>query len=519
MSNRALHEARAYHEATKHSHESVRSAGQRLDWANQPFPFKVYPELEPIALPADPLPLSLPALEAIARSSDDTAPAGARTPSLAELATVLFYAAGVTRKRTFPGGEIYFRAAACTGALYEIELYVVCGDLSGLAAGVYHFNPGDMALRCLRPGDHRGVLVAASGAEPGVAHAPAVLVAGGVYWRNAWKYGPRTYRHFGWDNGTLHANLLATATALELPAHVVMGFADGPVNALLGLDTEREVALTLTPLGRSEGPIAEDPAPPEPIAHEVVPYSRHERDYPPMRAVHAASVLETGAEARAWRGGAPPPVPEPQRPAEGVRVPLQPLDEGQRPADPLDAVILRRGSTRRFARRPITRAQLGTLLERTTRGVPADFLQPPGAMLNTLYLLVHDVEGLAPGAYVLDQDAGELVCLREGDFRRQAGYMGLEQPLPADASVALYFLADLETVLERYGNRGYRAVQFEAGAIGGRLYLAAYAQRLGATGLTFYDDTVPECFGPHAEGRSTIFHMAAGRPAKRVIPA
>jgi hypothetical protein len=50
-------------------------------------------------------------------------------------------------------GEIYFRAAACTGALYEIELYIVTGDVPGLDAGVYHFNPADVSLRLLRKGD------------------------------------------------------------------------------------------------------------------------------------------------------------------------------------------------------------------------------------------------------------------------------------------------------------------------------------------------------------------------------
>ena len=59
----------------------------------------------------------------------------------------------------------------------------------------------------------------------------------------------------------------------------------------------------------------------------------------------------------------------------------------------------------------------------------------------------------------------------------------------ADACVNIFFLADLGRILERYGNRGYRAVQLEAGAIGGRMYLAAYAQRLGATGLTFFEQT------------------------------
>ena len=101
-----------------------------------------------------------------------------------------------------------------------------------------------------------------------------------------------------------------------------------------------------------------------------------------------------------------------------------------------------------------------------------------------------------------------------GVFRREARYLGLEQDLPGDASAAVFFLADLNAVLERWGNRGYRAVQLEAGILGGRLYLSAYAQRLGATGLTFYDDDVTAFFSPHAQGKSAIFLMALGRGVK-----
>jgi len=37
------------------------------------------------------------------------------------------------------------------------------------------------------------------------------------------------------------------------------------------------------------------------------------------------------------------------------------------------------------------------------------------------------------------------------------------------------------------GARGDRAAQLEAGIVAGRIYLGAYANRYGATGLTFYD--------------------------------
>lgn len=181
----------------------------------------------------------------------------------------------------------------------------------------------------------------------------------------------------------------------------------------------------------------------------------------------------------------------------------------------IERVILRRGSCRKFAPVAISFAQLSTILDRATRGIPADFLDPPGALLNDLYLIAHAVEGLPAGAWMFHHDRGTLECLKEGEFRGEAYYLGLEQELPAEASVAVFLLADLRRILERFGNRGYRAVQLEAGILGGKLYLGAYAQRLGATGLTFYDDDVIKFFSPHAEGKSAIFLTALGVSEKK----
>ena len=127
---------------------------------------------------------------------------------------------------------------------------------------------------------------------------------------------------------------------------------------------------------------------------------------------------------------------------------------------------------------------------------------------------MHSVEGLIPGAYFFRRGPSTLELLKEGAFRAEAHHLGLEQDLPADACVDIFFLANLERTLERYGNRGYRAVQFEAGAIGGRMYLAAYARGLGATGLTFFDDDVTNFFSPHARGKSAVFLLAIGKPLR-----
>lgn len=510
MSNRDLKAAWTYHDATKHSYRSIRTTHHYLDWANYPVPFKIYPTLTPLPLPQEFSPTGMAALSASAQSS--LSPESTALPDLNRLAQLLYFSAGITKRRAYAGGEIYFRAAACTGALYEIELYLVSSDLPGLAAGVYHFGPGDFALRRLRAGDYRGVLVRATAGEPAVTHAPVILICSGIYWRNAWKYRARTYRHFGWDNGTILANLLALCAALRLPARVVCGFIDEQVNRLLGLDTQREVAFSLVPVGYVPRLSPEPPNPIEPLALETVPLSKEEVDYPLMREMHAASSLHSEEEVATWRGAVPArELPE----AKGPCVSLKPLAEDEIPCEPIERVILRRGSTRNFARESITFTELSTLLERSTRGIPADFLDPSGSPLNDLYLIVHAVEGLKPGAYVFHRRRGLLERLKEGDFRAEACYLALEQELAGESSVAVFFLADLQTLLGRLGNRGYRAVQLEAGILGGKLYLAAYAQRLGATGLTFYDDEVTQFFAPHAEGKSAIFLVALGKSAKK----
>jgi SagB-type dehydrogenase family enzyme len=496
-----------YHNATKHSYASVRANPHFLDFANQPLPFKIYPALEPMRLPDEMRQTGVAALSAVAESVPPETNAALDLP---EVANLLYLSAGITRQRKYSGGEIYFRAAACTGALYEVELYLVCGDIPGLPAGVYHFAPAEFGLRKLRAGDYRSVLIEATGNQPAIAHAPLTMICTCIYWRNAWKYQARTYRHFGWDNGTLLANLLAVATALGLPAEVVCGCVDATVNALLDVDSRREVAYSLVALGHSIEPPPQPAAEISPLGLETIPLSRNEVDYPLMREIHAASSLHAGEEVAAWRGStALTNFPPPAAPV----VPLQPLSDVEMPRDPIEQVILRRGSSRRFARTPITLSQLSTILDRATRGVPADFLISHHH-LNELYLIVHAVEGLEPGAYMFRRDRGLLECMKQGNFRDQAGYLGLEQQLPADAAVDIFFLADLHPILQRLDNRGYRAAQLEAGIVGGKLYLAAYAQHLGATGLTFYDDDVIRFFSPHAEGKSAMFLIAIGHSAK-----
>lgn len=512
MKNRQTEAAWAYHDGTKHSYASIRANRHYLDWENRPLPFKIYPDLPPIPLPQHLSSSGVPALDAIAATG--TVANQAMPLTLQSLAELLFLSAGITRRRRHFGEEILFRAAACTGALYHIDLYVICRDLDDLPAGVYHFSPQDFALRRLRAGDHRSYLFDAAGGESAIAGAPCSIVSASTFWRNAWKYQARAYRHCYWDNGTMLANLLGVAAACRIPAKLVLGFVDDDVTRLLGLDRRREAPLSIVALG--QGAVLPTTIPDVPdIELETTPLSKSEIDYPAMRAMHEVSSLESKAEVIAWRNHAAT-AGRGERTVSGKRLfPLRDAGADELPADAIEEVIVRRGSTREFARVPISFAELSNLLDRATRGIDGDFLAAGEPPLNELYLIVHAVDDLPAGAYVYRGRERALELLEEGNFRDRAGELGLGQEIPADCSVNSYFLADLQHALARFGNRGYRAAQLEAAIMGGKIYLAAYAQRLGASGLTFFDDDVSEFFSPDATGKSVMFLVAVGKSIRR----
>src|SRR2546423_15551267 len=98
-----------------------------------------------------------------------------------------------------------------------------------------------------------------------------------TFWRNAWKYQARACRHSFWDNGTILANLLAVAAASAVPATLVLGFADEPVNRLLDVDPQHEAAISLVALCRT-GQEPPDAPPVAPLGLPTGPPSRREGD-------------------------------------------------------------------------------------------------------------------------------------------------------------------------------------------------------------------------------------------------
>jgi SagB-type dehydrogenase family enzyme len=519
--NRNTETAWRFHDATKYTRVVAAEGDDDLlmgtppnlgpaigeqDPAIEPFPYKIYTSLEPIPLPREPLATTVTALDALAMTGD--LPGQGAVPDLAMLARLCLWSNGLLKRWTNPWGrEIEFRAAGCTGARYHLELYVVCGGLPGLDAGVYQYAAHDHSLRRLRSGDYRALIVEATGMEPAVAAAPAIAICTSTFWRNAWRYQERAYRHVYWDTGTLLANLLSVAASEQLPAKVVLGYADDQINALLDVDGEREAAVALVALGRTGG---HPSAAPEigPLVLPTRPISAREIDFPLIQEMHHASSLDTGADAASWRAT---PLRRATPPPSGPTTPLRPLDTSEFPAESIVDVIQRRRSNRHYAAAtPLPFPLFSTVFAQSTHGTAIDALDPASPSLFDPYLIVNNVEGLTRGTYVLHRERGVIELLDEGDKRAGAARIAYDQDYAADAHVNVYPMTDLAPVLDRYGNRGYRLAQLEAALFAGRLQLAAHALRLGAVGSTSADDEVTAFFSPHAAGKSFMFVAVFG---------
>ena len=561
--NNEIRYAIDYHEATKHSEASLMTSRHYLDFNNKPIPFKIYLELPSISLPISfPTP-EVNALSCISgminqRSHHDTnglttttktsrnSNNSSNTPELdaENLAEILFFSAGITREMKYPYGNYYMRAASATGALYPIELYVVCDDISSnLMAGVYHFSPADFSLTQIRKGTYMRYLAAAANNHD-IANSAITVVFTSFAWRNAWKYQARSYRHWFWDSGVIAANLLATTYAMGLPTRITMGFLDDNVSQLLCLEDQREAAIAMAAIGRGRSKDTITPSQQQSegdrISHVTLPKiralsKRGEINYPEIWELNRASNLTSKEEIEEWINNAhrhhqllsTTSHHSQEKGAnndDNVIVIPNELEEDIQNSRSLKETILWRGSSRRFARTDISFSALKTILYSSTRGVPIDIFREGNSLID-IYFVANGVDGLTPGAYFYNRNTSatnpgtSIEKIREiASSRNISGYLCLSQSLFSDASVVLFLMTDLQSVLRSLGNRGYRASQFEAGIIAGKIYLAAYALGIGASGSTFFDDAVTELFSPHASNKSTMIAVGVGVPAYKANP-
>jgi SagB-type dehydrogenase family enzyme len=162
--------------------------------------------------------------------------------TLQEVSQLLWAAQGVTDSKGY-------RTAPSAGALYPLELFLVTGQVEGLEAGIYRYQPTKHRLLLEKRGDLRKPLASAALSQESIRDNAAVLVFTAVYSRTTGKYGQRGIRYVHIEVGHAAQNLYLQATVLGIGTVMVGAFHDLEVQKALGL-REDEQPLALMPLGR-----------------------------------------------------------------------------------------------------------------------------------------------------------------------------------------------------------------------------------------------------------------------------
>jgi len=499
-----------YHELSKHRLDRYASGPNGLDWATQPDPFRRFAGAPLVDLPL--LDGELPA-----RWSDLSVPD--KLPpypmALGSLAHLLQLSLGLSAWKSYGHERWPLRCNPSSGNLHPTEGYLICPNLQGLAAGVYHYRARSHRLerRAAAPFNWRGGVL---------------LALTGIHWREAWKYGVRAFRYCQHDCGHALAAVCYAASALGWRCRLLGDWSDAEIAALTRVDRPQDFR-------------AAEPETPEAIAW-----------IGPGDAPEASEVLAALAGA-SWSGQANTlsrgrrDWPEIERVAEATNKPRTQVA----PAFVAPALPPRRSSSTKAISELIRRRRSAQAFDGASPLGAEPFFEildgllprpdmAPWSLLETvpavhLILFVHRVEGIPGGVYCLLRDPKQLAELRASmrsdwlwsavpscpshiplymlaplDVRSFARVVSCHQDIASDSAFSLAMLARFDDIDAEHAWR-YRHRFWEAGMLGQVLYLEAEAAGIQGTGIgCYFDDAVHEALGLEDPTFQDIYHFTVG---------
>ncbi|WP_236102164.1 nitroreductase family protein [Methylotetracoccus oryzae] len=511
----------AYHERTKHRVSGYARGPEALDWSGQPDPFRHFDGCARLSLPllADTLTTPFSALS----QPGSVAP---QPVSLETIGLLFELSLGLSAWKTYGPDRWAVRCNPSSGNLHPTESYLLCRGIEPLDDGLYHYRCENHSLERRR----------GSGPAAGLDQPPELLIGlSSIHWREAWKYGERAFRYCQLDLGHAIGALRYAAAALGWQLRVVESADWAQIARRLGLDRrqdfvgveseEAEVLLEVV-TDRRDPTLPDLPIDPATRAGADTWYgTANVLDRHPM---YHWPVIDEVAEATRRAGESP-------RQAAGETFP--PLAAKTDPT-PAATLIRQRRSAQRFdSGKALARDTfydlLDTLLPRALP--PWDVWRFPARM--HLALMVHRVEDLEPGLYILPRAAGAAEALRAALnpsfdwqrptgcpehlplFRLAAGHCGsiaktihCHQAIATDSAFALGMLAEYEAALQP-APWLYRELHWEAGLLGQALYLEAEARGLRGTGIgCFFDDSFHELLGLTGRTYQSLYHFTVGYP-------
>ncbi len=538
----------AYHQRTKHRLDRYAAGPDHLDWDTQPAAFRRWQGTRWYSLPRQVPEMDIP----WSALGDERPPAPFDLDNLSRL---LRLTAAITAWKQYGPSRWALRAHPSSGNLHPTETWVVAYWVEGLADGLYHYQNERHTVEW-----RASTLTAAdsSGLWLGFTSIP---------WREAWKYGERAFRYcqldmghvlaavacaaalFGWRPRLVSLDHAALAHCLGTDrAEDFIGVEAEEPEALVALHAPGPGAVPLPPLDWDEWsgvPSLLDPRPMYrwPVLDEVAAATRGSLHPSPAGGGGA------GGEGKAFACEKTDPLPKPPPgPTAGVASPAgyggvkhasrnpacAPLaGEGV----PATRVILNRRSAQAFDGRsvmpgPVFRRILSALLPDASPHVsPVWRLWDRPPRVHPI-LLVHRVEGLDPGLYILPRSEAGLRGLGEAmgrafewapadaalplyrlvsaNAQHTARTVSCHQDIAAHGAFTLMFAAEFDGPLAE-NPAAYRHLHWEAGMLGHCATLEAEAAGWRGTGIgCFFDDADHEVLGLADSRYQVIYHYAVG---------
>ncbi len=487
----------AYHSRSKHAPERYAAGPGTLDWDAQPAAFRDW-----LGAAQAPLPREIAVAE-IAWS--ELAASRAALPfNIQNFGSLLRLCAGLTAWKEYAGSRWSLRVHPSSGNLHPTETWFISAGVAGLEDGLYHYQNLHHAL------ERR-----AWGCDTQTAG--AWLGFSSIHWREAWKYGERAFRYCQLDMGHVLA-ALSYAAALHGWTPRLSGVGAAMLAHTLGVDraedfagVEREEAEVIVALHPTESAL--------PLEW------RYWAGKPSLLDAHPQyqwPVIEEVAVAT--RGNSP-----------ATDVSRFSAIAGRGGNDDIRAaqVLLKRRSAQAFD------GQSVMPLAVFWRMLAA--LLPGGSPVWNMWtltprvhpvLLVHRVEGIAPGVYALPRndaartllqaafrdtftwqsvDTGlplyQLVAARAGKTART---LSCHQDIATQCAVTFMLVAEFAIPVAA-DPAAYRHLHWEAGMLGHIVTLEAEAAGWRGTGIgCFFDDADHEVLGLKDDTLQVIYHYAVG---------
>ncbi len=478
----ALH----YHDRTKHHPSRYAASLGYMDWATQPNPFRRYDNAPLIPL----------------THSDTTPPyhllfANEILPSaplcLESLSQLLRYSLGLAAIKSQGGSSWALRCNASSGNLQPTECYVIAPAIDGInqQSTLSHYAPREHALELLHTYE---IQLVGDG---------FYLALSSVLWREAWKYGERSWRYCQLDAGHAYGAIKIAATMLGWECEIIQA-QTGEIGHLCGVDqygrydsNEHESPDMLIRIQTPQGNLPQTPKL-DSIANTLSP------------AHHPWEIL--GIIDDATQGE----YPSPSILMQSRQTPSPTKSAGE--------IILKRRSAQAMDGSNITEEQFRQLLNSSLF-----YCHTPDV---NFFIFVNRVDGLERGLYAYirnpntlpllqaslkesfaweDKQEG-LYLLQQGDFRGVAQRISCNQEIAKEGAFSFGMVCDFSSVLETRGAIGYKNLYHQCGKIGQIMYLEATSLGLSATGIgCFLDDEFHALLGLENQQFQSLYHFTIGR--------